>query len=742
MAQRELSLDEDLLSCAICLDLLKDPVTIPCGHNYCAGCITNHWKEHEVKRSYSCPQCREVFTQRPAMRKNTMLAELVQEMKKSGPKVAPDLHLYGGPADVDCDFCTGNKLKATKSCLQCLASYCDLHLQPHYNSPVFKTHKLITASADIQENICSLHNKMEVFCRSDQLTICYLCSVDEHKGHDTVSAAAERTERQQELDSRRENIQKRIKDREENLKQLEKEGEAINCSADKVVKDVQTMFNQLLQLLQKRSNDVQQQIRLQQERNFRWVRELQQRMQQEISELTRRDNELKNLSLSEDHAQFLRRYLSLASPSSSTNPDIRIHSLKPFHEMMEAVTELIQKLQDTLIHGWTRIPMTKADPSLTPPHQHLASPQGTLSKEGSMELPPTAALRLGKSNVSATAVSPKLAKSKTVAMASSRLKSSESQVLPPQPYSKYSNIEPMAPIYRPSSESKTLKPTPDGSTVLSSPVYSKSEESNIGPEPPSYMSLIETFKAETNPEPKKSMTRSTRYSLPNTSEVSPSACPSPKLAKNPPPDQTKDKKSFPSPGQLKSVPLPAQSPPSGDPGTRSAFLSYTCQITLDPNTVNKMLVLSMENRKVTQVKKKQWYTNRSERFKDRFQVLSKESLTGRCYWEVEWTGMVSVAVAYKDVPRTGVTSGFGDNNMSWALYCHNNKFIHDGKEIVLSGPQFPRIGVYLDYHAGVLSFYSISTNMVLLHRAQVTFTQPLHVGISVSSGAAELLQIS
>ncbi|KAM9531169.1 E3 ubiquitin/ISG15 ligase TRIM25-like isoform 1-T1 [Salvelinus alpinus] len=362
MAQQGVLLDQDQFCCSVCLDLLKEPVTIPCGHSYCRSCIEGCWDQDVLKGVYSCPQCRETFTPRPTLRKNNMLAELVEKLRKTGLQAAPPPALcYAGPGDVACDFCTGTrKQKALMSCLACLASYCENHLQPHYEFPGFKKHKLVKATTQLQEKICSHHDKLlEVYCRTDQQCICMLCTMDEHKGHDTVSATAERTEKQRQLGMSQQKVQQRFQEREKELKELQQAVESFKRSAQAAVEDSDQIFTELIRSIERRSSEVKELIRAQEKAQVSQAEGLLEQLKQEIAELRKRSTELEQLSHTEDHIHFLQSYQSLSSISVSSDlPSIVVRPLQYFGDVSKTVSELREKLEDFLKGEWTKISTT------------------------------------------------------------------------------------------------------------------------------------------------------------------------------------------------------------------------------------------------------------------------------------------------------------------------------------------------------------------------------------------------
>ncbi|XP_061096509.1 tripartite motif-containing protein 16-like isoform X1 [Conger conger] len=534
-------LDQDQFSCSICLDLLKEPVAIPCGHSYCMGCIKGCWDQDDHTGVYSCPQCRETFTPRPVLRKNTMLAEVVEKLKKTGLQAAPPAHCYAGPGDVACDVCTGRKHKAVKSCLVCLASYCETHLQPHYESPAFKKHKLANATGNLQENICSHHDEpLKIYCRTDQQCICYLCTMDEHKGHDTVSATAERTEKQKQLGATQSKFQQRIQKKEKELQDLRQAVQSLKRSAQAAVEASERIFTEMIRSIERRCSEVKELIRDQEKAEVSRAEGLLERLEQEIAELRRRDAELKQLSHTEDHIHFLQSCQSLCAPPGPGDlPSITVSPHISFKAVRKSVSELKERLEKFF----------KAE---------LVKVSG----------------KVGRVHI-------------------------------------------------------------------------------VGPEKPK---------------------------------------------------------------------------------TREDFLQYSCQLTLDPNTVHEELRLSEGNREVTCVREIQSYPDHPERFDDWSQVLCREGLSGRCYWEAECSrdNAVVIAVSYKEISRKGggYDAALGCNDKSWSLSRSHSfsSFNHNNKDTHIPVLSSSRIGVYLDHRAGTLSFYSVSDTMTLLHRVHTTFTQPLYPG--------------
>ncbi|KAI4881533.1 hypothetical protein NFI96_002220 [Prochilodus magdalenae] len=525
MAEASVLLDQDRFSCPVCLDLLKDPVAITCGHSYCMVCINGCWDKEDQRGVYSCPQCRETFTPRPVLRRNNMLAEVVEKLKKTELRAAPPAPCYAGPGDVECDFCTGRKLKAVKSCLVCLASYCEAHLQPHYQSPAFKKHKLVPASLDLQEKICSQHDEViKVYCRTDQSCICYLCTMEEHKGHDTVSAATERTQKQSEVKDMQRKSQQRLQEKEKELQEVKQAVKTLKSSAQAAVEDSERIFTQLIRSIEKKRSEVTELIRAQEKTELSRAEELLEKLEQEIADLKKRDTELEQLEHTEDHIQFLQSFQSLCvSPGSDRSP-ININQRPSFDGVRKSLSDLRERLEEFWKQEFSKIP----------PHDY-------------------------------------------------------------------------------------------------------------------------------------------------------------------------------------------------------------CRLTLEPNTMKFYLRLSEENRVVTFCNTIQSHPDHPERFDHWSPVLSKESVSGRCYWEVEWSSNkgyeVYISVSYKGIRRKGRGDEcwFGHNSQSWSLRCYPSSlsFWHNNIQTEISAPPSSRIGVYVDHSAGTLSFYSVSDTMILLHTVHTTFTQPLYAGFWV-----------
>uniref|UniRef100_A0A8C1R6A3 Uncharacterized protein n=1 Tax=Cyprinus carpio TaxID=7962 RepID=A0A8C1R6A3_CYPCA len=354
MTETNISVDQDQFNCPVCLNLLKEPVTIPCGHNYCKKCITDVWDQDDQNGIYRCPLCKQSFTPRPGLGKNMVIAEMVEKLKKTGLQSAPlpaasadpPSSVHTGSGDVRCDSCTGIKQKAVKSCRECRSSYCQNHLEQHESLFGVKGHNLMDATGQLQDMICPLHDKMlDIYCRTDQRCICMLCLVDEHKNHDTVSTAAARTEKQKHFGETQINLNQKIQKKEKDIQELREAVASHKRSAQTAVEDSERIFTQLVRSIEKRCSDVTQLIRDQERAAVSRAEIKLERLEQEINELRKRDTELKQLSETQDHVHFLQ---SLSSASVSLSGSTDGYSVSPhlsFDDVMKSVFQLRDKLQ-------------------------------------------------------------------------------------------------------------------------------------------------------------------------------------------------------------------------------------------------------------------------------------------------------------------------------------------------------------------------------------------------------------
>ncbi|KAI4884461.1 hypothetical protein NFI96_003685 [Prochilodus magdalenae] len=464
MAEARVSVNQ--FGCPVCLELLKDPVTIPCGHSFCKECVNRCWDQENGTGVYSCPQCRRTFTPRPVLGKNTMLAEVVEKLKVS------ELHT---------------------------ASFAQERAEKQVGPQVFCYSKLQQGTVLLwQEQLVELQRK----------------------------------------------YQQEIREREKGLEELRSTVEAHKRSAHSAVQDTERIFTELICYFERKRSELSDLIRAQEEAAVRGAEGVLKRLEQEIAELRRRNTELEQLSLTEDHLHFLQSVPSLsAPPGSPVFPTVTARPGHCFEEVVKSVSQLRDKVEEVC-----------------------------------------------------------------------------------------------------------------GEEIRSASLHAASTIPLILPEPQS----------------------------------------------------------------------------------REDFLHHSRQLTLDPNTVNKHLRLSEGNRVATWSATPQPYPDHPDRFESCSQVLCRESVSGRCYWEVELGGRggVYIAVSYKHISRKRYRTEcvYGCNDQSWSLVCSPSRYSlwHSKRETVIPGvPTSCRVGVYVDYRAGTLAFYSVSDRMTLLHTVHTTFTHTIYPGFTL-----------
>ncbi|XP_015254097.1 PREDICTED: tripartite motif-containing protein 16-like [Cyprinodon variegatus] len=319
--------------CPLCADGLRDPVTIPCGDTYCLECIKIYWDQFDHMGVYSCPQCRATFTPRPVLRRNVPDVQHEHEPRQQLPELTPFPYMH---RESYCDFCVGRRNRAVKSCLMCLAYYCETHVKPHYESSTFKRHKLVDETGHLDRKICPQHEKgLELFCRSDQMCICVLCTVREHRSHNIASAEEER-------------IDKQVSSSNVN-------------SAQRAQTESDKTFHEMLQAVERWKSEINQMIMANMQSAMNQAEGYVERLEQEIMELQRRDAELRQILETEDNIHFLQNFPTLCVPPEAMVPKVLINPQFSFGEISRTAIEMKENLDDICKKELSKISKTVSE---------------------------------------------------------------------------------------------------------------------------------------------------------------------------------------------------------------------------------------------------------------------------------------------------------------------------------------------------------------------------------------------
>ncbi|XP_033982045.1 E3 ubiquitin-protein ligase TRIM21-like [Trematomus bernacchii] len=339
-------LTEDQFLCSICLEVFTDPVSTPCGHNFCKACISEHWDRNVPSQ---CPNCKEVFNIKPELRVNTFISEMAAQFRQSAQQKASSSsseQQVVKPGEVPCDVCTGTRLKALKSCLVCLASYSETHLEPHLTRSGLKKHQLINPVENLEGRMCVKHDKLlELFCQTDQVCVCIHCTYSDHKTHDVVPLKEGYEGKKAELGKTEAEIQQMIQKRRLKIQEMNRSVELSKEGADREIADGVQVFTALKESVERSQAELIDTIKEKQRETEEQAEGFIKELEQEISELKKRSSEVEQLSRSEDQLHLLQSFTSLnAAPPTKNWTEVRVRPPSYEGTVRRAVTQLEETL--------------------------------------------------------------------------------------------------------------------------------------------------------------------------------------------------------------------------------------------------------------------------------------------------------------------------------------------------------------------------------------------------------------
>ncbi|XP_034020652.1 E3 ubiquitin-protein ligase TRIM39-like [Thalassophryne amazonica] len=324
--------------CYICQNVFSEPVSIPCGHSFCSACIASHW---DSGLAINCPKCQRPFERRPELCENSFAKEMAEQIQARKQNAAKSGSVY-------CDVCVGKSAEAVKSCLMCLTSYCESHLEPHTRVATLKTHKLTDPVTSLESRMCKMHQRLlELFCRSDQRCVCVLCTESDHRCHDTVAVERESEQKKAQMKRMQSEVKQMIQERLQKVGQIKCCVELSKESSKRDINQSRKVFSTLIRLMERSQAELVEMIQRQQKAAEQRAEKIIAELQLEVTELERRKSEMEKLCHTDDHLCILQRFPSLSSPPP-TAAHADVHSLTCVGTIRRAVANTEQELQSVL----------------------------------------------------------------------------------------------------------------------------------------------------------------------------------------------------------------------------------------------------------------------------------------------------------------------------------------------------------------------------------------------------------
>nr|XP_023647544.1 E3 ubiquitin/ISG15 ligase TRIM25-like [Paramormyrops kingsleyae] len=678
-----LSLEEEL-NCSICLSVFDNPVTTPCGHNFCQDCLDKTWQDNDqVALGFSCPQCRTHFYTKPELKKNTVLNTIVKTFKlrlEGSNDVDVEVEKVSEVPEIMCDVC--RETKAYKTCLTCMASYCEEHVRPHKENPVFSMHQMTEPLSDLKERICLTHNKMmEFYCSTHSQCICVVCLQEKHNSCSFCKPEEGRNIQESELKKMMYNLDGKIEKTHTVITQMKEQQFVLKDSASSKKRILESEFRQIRELIDRSEQEAMKLVDQEQDSGNEKIQSLMKRSALNVEQMKETKNQIESLLSKKESFMFLQTKVNLPR-AADINPYVpRVHVNSRQVSAYEAYTVALKKFLENLL----KAPAEKRLQLLNAGDDMFRQPQ----------LLNTGMYIQGCRN------------RRVICLPVFNLAS----FIPPTHRPLYLND----PVVSPQSQSLSYACACLCIVHIFCSLLCCISSWLV------FLCLV--------------LFAGLYCSTPVTQKKTPYL-----------PREPAAPKTFNEPPKALGLDVPFE-PKSGpnvsSAAKRSDLLKYGVELTLDHTTAHKRILLSDNLTKAMVSEEPSPYPDGPGRFAVCFQVLATRGFSqGRHYWEVKMSSnnFCGLGLAYKSIDCDGLTSRLGRNTQSWCLEWSN--FIlsawHNSSVTVLENRNPSRVGILLDYDEGTITFYNVADRAYPFYTFIQRFSEPVYPAFWIFSSGSHI----